>query len=199
MREEIFGHGRLTSETRIEQLHVSTTVPRIAPLVPAPGQDVGVVAAGFRRTSLPGARHAAGYSPLVPKRLPHGFKLAGVVYAANSRATGEEGWGGNPPSHDVISLSYRRGFDQIIVTTRRTGPDPLVWFDPLHVSSAEATDSESITFIGGALAGDGGHLVVGAYEVPHIWTVGPKLVVTVAGTVDRADLLQVANSLQETP
>ena len=96
----------------------------------------------------------------------------------------------------MISLAYRRGFDEIIVTTRRTGSTPGDWRDPLQVSTVVSSTPERVTFTGGALAGQSGQLVLEPDALPHIWTVGPKLVVTIAGTVDRAELLKVANSLR---
>jgi hypothetical protein len=192
VRAETLRNGHLTSELRIERLRVSATEPRIVSPVPGPHQNTLHSNAGFRRTSLAGAREAAGYSPLVPTELPHGFKLTEIAFASHSRT---EGGGSNPPWRDIVSLTYRRGFDEIGVVTRRTGPDPLAWRDPLQVSSV--VTPSPVTFTGGALAGERGEFVLDG--LPHVWTVGPKLVVTVAGTVDRADLLKVANSLQETP
>jgi hypothetical protein len=196
VHEQLLRKGHLASDLRIERLRVSSTTPRITAPVPAHGQHVQVINAGFRRTSLEGAGRAAGYSPLVPTQLPQGFRLARVVFAPHSQPTGEEGGVGNPPSRDVISLAYRRGFDVIIVTTRRTGSDPSAWKDPLQVSSVAATTPDPVAFTSGALAGQSGYAVIAPDEFPHVWTAGPKLVVTIAGTVDRADLLKVANSLR---
>jgi hypothetical protein len=84
----------------------------------------------------------------------------------------------------------------IVVTTRRTGPDPSAWKDPLQVSRVAATTPSPVTFTGGALAGQSGEVVIAPDEFPHVWTAGPQLVVTIAGTVARDDLLEVANSLQ---
>ena len=153
---------------------------------------------GFRRVSLSKAQSLAEYAPLLPQHLPSGYTLSALAYAASSRPTGEED-GGNPPSIDVISAAYRRGFDEIVVTTRRTdayaGSSAADWRDPLQVSTVVSSKPEQITFTGGALAGQSGELVLEPDALPHIWTVDPKLVVTIAGTVDRAELLKVANSL----
>ena len=190
--QRLLRDGHLTSEVRIEHARVSATEARITQPVPAPGQRVQVTDLGFRRTSLADARNAAGYSPLVPKRLPHGFKLTHVVYASLSQPTNCC----NPRSRHVISLSYRRGFEQITVTTRLTGHNPSAWKDPFLFSGA-TTGTSRVTFTGGALAGNGGYLYSEPDEIPHIWAVGPQLVVTVAGTVTRDDLLRVANSLTQ--
>jgi hypothetical protein len=167
----------------------------IKPSEPRPGQDTKTYATEGQRVSPAKARSLAEYTPLVPQDFPAGFKLATVTYAA----TGQKDRG-NPPSVDVISIDYRRGSDEIVVTTRRTdaynGSSATDWSDPLHVSTAVTSQPEQITFTGGALEGQSGQLVLEPNELPHVWTAGPELVTTVAGTVDRAELLQVANSLR---
>ncbi|HEY2353819.1 MAG TPA: hypothetical protein VGH79_02835 [Gaiellaceae bacterium] len=195
VRVQTLRGGVVVSEWRIEHLQMSSTVPRITPPAPKHGQKVETSDLGFRSTSLAGARVAAGYEPLVPKRLPHGFSLAGVAFASSPRARrGADVGNSNPASRDVISLLYRRGFDEIVVSTRRTGAEPSAWKDPFQSLPVPGAAPRLITFTGGALAGQKGSLVL-LSAFPHVWTAGPKLVVTVAGTVDRAELLQVANSL----
>jgi hypothetical protein len=196
VRNDWLHHGRVTLEWRIEGLRVSPKVTPIKPheRVTHPAGNVQTYDAGFRRVSLSEAKRLAGYAPLVPQHLPTGFKLSAVAFAPNSRATGWED-GGNPPSRDVVSLLYRRGFDEIIVTTRRTGSSVASWRDPLQVSRVATSQPEPVVFTGGVLDGPGGELVLEPDALPHIWTAGPKLVVTIAGTVDRAELLKVATSL----
>ena len=195
VRNQVLRNGKLAHEWRIEGLRVRPMVTVIQQLKSRRGQDIQTYDMGFRRVSPSEAERLAGYAPLVPQHVPAGFKLTAVSYAANSRPTGEED-GGNPPSRDAISLAYRRGFDEIVVTTRRTGPSVADWRDPLQVSTVMSSTPERVTFTGGALAGQGGQLVLEPDALPHIWTAGPKLVVTIAGTVDGAELLKVANSLQ---
>jgi hypothetical protein len=48
----------------------------------------------------------------------------------------------------------------------------------------------------GALAGHEGELVIDANSVPHVWAVAGPLVVTVAGNLDRPELIRVAESLE---
>jgi len=194
VRWQTFNGGALVYEWRIEHLRASSTVARITLPAPTHGQKVGVADAGFRHTSLARARTAAGYQPLVPTRLPHGFTLAGISFASSPPRDPATYGNGNPASRDVISLSYRRGLDEIVVTTRRTGADPSAWFDPFWSSPNLADSPSRTTFTGGALAGESGNLVLDS-AFPHIWIAGPKLVVTIGGTVGRADLLEVANSL----
>lgn len=195
VRNELLRNGKVISAWWIQELRVSSTPTTIEPLEPQPGQDVQTYDAGFRRISPSEAEGLAGYAPLVPQHLPAGFELAAVGFAESSRSTGEED-GGNPPSRDVLSFAYRRGFDEIVVTTRRTGSSPAAWRDPLQVSTVATSRPERVTFTGGALARETGYLVLEPDALPHIWTAGPKLVVTIAGTVDRSELLKLANSLQ---
>lgn len=187
VRNEVLRDGTVASEWRIEHLEVSSEVPTIQPLEPGPGQSPQTYDAGFRRISPADA-------PLVPERLPAGFELARAAFAESSRPTGEEG-GGNPPSRDVTSISYRRGFDEIVVTTRRTGADPDAWKDPLQVSTVTTTQPEQVAFNDGALQGRHGYLVLEPDALPHIWAVTPSLVITIAGNVASDELLRVANSL----
>jgi hypothetical protein len=94
----------------------------------------------------------------------------------------------------VISLSYRRGFDQLVVTTRRAGGDPSRWSDPLDLGLEEG--GEPLELTSGALAGSRGELVLGPRELPHLWTVGEGRLLTVAGPLSRDELLRVAESLE---
>jgi hypothetical protein len=187
IRNQALRDGTVTSEWRIQDLEVSSDVPTIEPLQPGSGQTPLTYDAGFRRISPADA-------PLVPEDLPAGFEPARAAFAENSRPTGEEG-GGNPTSRDVVSLSYRRGFDEIVVTTRRTGASPDAWKDPLQVSTIATNAPEQVTFTDGALQGRQGHLVLEPDALPHIWAVTPAVVVTIAGNVTSDELLQVANSL----
>ena len=187
VRNEVLRDGRVVSEWRIDGLEVTSDVQTIDPLEPRADQSPQTYDAGFRPIPLAKA-------PLVPERLPAGFELDRVAAAESSRPTGEEG-GGNPPSRDVVSLSYRRGFDEIVVTTRHTGARPEAWKDPLQVSTVTTGHPEQVAFANGALQGRHGYLVLEPDALPHIWAVTPELVVTIAGNVTSDELLQVANSL----
>jgi hypothetical protein len=63
-------------------------------------------------------------------------------------------------------------------------------------SSPMARKPELVTFGAGALQGREGELVIDANSVPHVWTVAGPLVVTVAGNLDRDELVRVAESLE---
>src|SRR5205085_4809097 len=98
-----------------------------------------------------------GYRPFLPTDLPGGFERAEVTAAAEGPSTGSEGM--NPAAPGVVSVAYRRGFDRIVVTTRRTdgigrchqevpGSDPSAcWADPL--ASGEGFVDEPAPFVVG--------------------------------------------------
>lgn len=108
---------------------------------------------------------------------------------------------GNPPSTDVVSLSYRRGLDQILVTTRlRHVPDwSGAWGDPLATGEGFVDDPESVHLRRGALSDVEANVLIVPLNVPHLWAQTDDLVVTVSGAVSRADLLRVAESLAVGP
>jgi hypothetical protein len=139
---------------------------------------------------------AVGYDPLAPAWLPEGFELAEVAVAPGAgNPTGAEG--GNPPSTDVVSLSYRRGLDQILVTTRlRHVPEwPDAWSDPLATGEGYVDEPESVRLRRGALSDVEANVLIVPLNVPHLWALTDDLVVTVSGGLSRADLVRVAESL----
>lgn len=190
--------GRTIDELRLEQLEVNPELGPGALRVRFPeGVEVMRSDDGFRRTELAQVEEAVGYAPLVPARLPEGFQLAEVaVLEGTGLPTGVEG--GNPPSTDVVSLSYRRGFDQVVVTTRlRDVPGfPGEWSDPLATGEGFVDEPELISLRRGALSGVEANVLVVPRNVPHLWALGERLVVTVAGDLGRAELVQVAESLR---
>ena len=130
--------------------------------------------------------------------------MAEVKVATQAQPTGTEG--ANPPSRNVVSVSYRRGFDRIVVTTRATGTarrcsttlpgsDPTAcWADPLASGEGFVDRPERFAVTGGALTGAQAELVVSPRGVPHVWTIDNRLVVTVAGDASAEELRRIANS-----
>jgi hypothetical protein len=131
-----------------------------------------------------------GYEPLVPERLPDGYRLGEVAVAHEPAEANPD----NTPSRDVVSLSFRRGFDQFLVTTRRRGAGS--WRDPLGPPPGLTAHPQPVTFHGGALDGITGQIDVDPRTSPHIWALTSKLVVTVSGDLTRDELLAVAQSLR---
>jgi hypothetical protein len=104
----------------------------------------------------------------------------------------------------VVSLSYRRGLDQFLVTTRlaqvpsegESAPSPAqLWGDPLATGEGYVDEREQLTIDRGALAGQQAELVVVPRGIPHLWALADEVVVTVGGDLSRAELIEVTESL----
>jgi hypothetical protein len=193
--------GQFVREFRMEELAVDRDVPRETFTLEFPeGAEVMRSDEGYRRVPLADAEEIVGYAPLVPNAVPDGYELAEVAVATKTGLpTGVEG--GNPASTRVVSLSYRRGLDQLIVTTRlrRVPGFPDRWDDPLATGEGFVDEPEPIRLSGGALAGIRGELLIVPRNVPHLWALTDELVVTVGGDLSRAELLQAAESLGTHP
>ena len=195
VRNRLFHNGRPGAEWRIEALSVADDHGQESfTLRPSAGQPETRYDMGFRRVRLDAVRSRVGYSPLVPAWVPSGFEPAEAAVAESSRPTGDEQHQ-NPPSRKVVSLRYRRGLDELVVTTRLVGPDRSSWGDPVIGSSPMARKPEQVTFDEGALRGSRGELVIDPNSVPHVWAIAGPLVVTVAGNLDREELIRIAESL----
>jgi hypothetical protein len=185
--------GRTLYQTRLEDLTVNPPVPEHAfSLTFPPGKQVSRTDFGFRRVALDNARRIVGYAPLVPASIPHGYHLSEIMVSRKPSPAVNN----NPPAGDIVSLSYRRGLGQFIVTTRPAGSHPRAWHDPMGTGGGYAQRPERVTFSSGALAGREGHLVISPFAAPHVWALTGKLVVTVSGDLSRAELMQVAGSLR---
>ena len=182
-------HGAVLRELHIEQLSVDPTLPAGTFELAFPaGAEVMRSDDGFRRVALGGVARAVGYAPLVPAWIPAGYHLAEVAVARDSAPTGKEG--GNPASRMVVSLSYRRGIDQFLVTTRLRGDGS--WSDPLSSPEGFVDTPEHVSLAGGT----GAQVVVSPHTIPHLWTLTDSLVVSVGGDLSRGELIRVADSLE---
>jgi hypothetical protein len=141
-----------------------------------PGRNVSHQDDGFRRVDLSAAAGAVGYEPLVPQRVPSDYRFDTVAVAQRPTPASEAV--GNPPSRNVFSISYRRGFEQFVVTVRLRGSGSVSWHDPLAVEGVPFRP-EQVTLRGGALDGIAAELVVDPRSVPHLWALTGDLVVTV--------------------
>ena len=186
-------HGKFRSELRVVRFAVDRPLPpKTFRLVFPRGEEVLRSDEGFRRVPLRRAASTVGYAPLVPHSVPAGYRLADVAVArkpANAAQLDEE-----PPSRDVVSLSYRRGFDEFLVTTRRRGSG--TWRDPLRPPQGSTGHPQRVRLHGGALDGITAELDVDLRTTPHLWALTPTLVVTVSGDLARDELLAVAQSLR---
>lgn len=189
-------HGIVLQTLRIEHLTVDPKLPagEFQLAFPA-GAEVMRSDDGFRRVPLRRVATTVGYRPLVPAWLPDGYRLTQVDVAGHAMATGKEG--GNPPSRMVVSLSYRYGLDQLLITTRLRGAGS--WSDPLASPAGFVDHPEHVTLTAGALTGTDALIVLSPRAIPHLWALTPKLVLTVSGNFDRHDLTRIANSLRRQP
>ena len=183
--------GGFVRELRIEHLAVNADLaPGAFRLKFPPGAEVMRSDDGFRRVhDIP---EDSGYVALSPVWIPEGYKLAEIAVAEQAGPTGTEA--GNPPSRMVVSLSYRRGFDQSLVTSRLA--EGTRWSDPLASGEGFVDHPEPVTVAGGALQGAKAELVIAARAIPHLWALTNGLVVTVGGDLSRAELLHVTDSLR---
>ena len=195
VRVAAFREGRRAYEIRIEDLVVNPPVPEDAfGLEFPPGIEVSRTDYGFRRVPLKEVDSVVGYDPLVPDQIPDGYRLAEVLVSKKPTATGP--FEANPPVGDIVSLSYRRGLDQFIVTTRPLGMDLEAWSDPFDRGEGGVSGTERVRFSAGALVGRQGELVIDPMTPPHVWAATDTLLVTVSGDLTRPELLEVAESLE---
>jgi len=183
----------LLRELRIGELRVDVELPSGTFQLAFPaGAEVMRSDDGFRRVELAEVAGIVSYQPLVPAWVPAGYELADVAVARQSGPTGTEA--GNPPSRMVVSLSYRRGLDQFLVTTRLAPPGET-WDDPLATGEGFVDEPEPVRIAAGALRGVEAELVLAPRGIPHLWARTESLVVTVGGDLSRDELVRVAESL----
>jgi hypothetical protein len=186
--------GAILRELDIDNLTVDGALPASTFELAFPaGVDVMRSDDGFQRVSLGEVATTVGYRPLVPAWIPDGYRLADVAVAREAAPTGRGG--GNPSSRMVVSLSYRRGLDEFLVTTRVRGEGS--WSDPLASPEGYVDTTEQTELTAGALAGVDAKLVSSTETSPHLWALTHTLVVTVGGDLDRPELTRIANSLAE--
>ena len=179
--------GRFVSEVRFDRLRVDDPPAGTFRPTPPAGSRPDASDVGFRRVSLEESASVVGYAPLAPSWLPEGFARAETAVA---RLTDPTALGQNPVSREVVSTAYRRGLGRVIVTTRLVGADASAWRDPLALNENVGERGEPFRF------GDyRGELAVRAGDVPHVWGLDDRLVVTVSGDLTRAELIRVARSL----
>ncbi len=186
-------NGTFLRELRIRDLEVNADLPRGTFELEFPsGAEVARMDDGFERVPLEDVAEVVGYAPLVPAWVPEGYRLAEVAVAREGAPTGAEA--GNPPSRSVVSLSYRRGLDQFLVTTRHANGE--LWDDPLATGEGHVDESEQAVIDSGVLAGRQVEIVLVPRGIPHLWTQTDRLVVTIGGGLSRAELLRIAGSLE---
>lgn len=197
--------GAFLTELRLSKLVVDGPVdPASFTLDPPAGVQPFRQDLGFRAVALGDVAPVVGYRPVLPAAagLPPGYVLDTVTVAAQAGRTGNEGL--NPQSRNVVSVTYRRGFDRIVVSTRATGtakpcsttqPNLVdCWADPVASGEGNPDQPEPFTVAAGALARAQANLVISARGMPHVWTIDSRLVVTVSGDASGEELRRMAES-----
>jgi hypothetical protein len=136
---------------------------------------------GFSPLLLADVAGTVGFQPLQPTYLPIGFTLD----TARARL-----------ADNVVSLRYRRGIEQVVVSTR---PSPVTvgqpWPDPFPRPDGPAR-STPVNLTGGAIRGNRADLVAGTTGGPQLWGSNGMLAVTVAGDVTPDELTLIGESLR---
>ena len=208
VRTQAWYKGVLFSETRLENVRANVALPSNAfTLVFPPGTKVSRHDMGFRSVTLGGAVARVGYRLLVPTKVPTGSELSQVAVAP--RADSQTG-SSAPQGTDVVSLRYARGFDAVIITTRRVErpqqfeEEDAFGYDYGMPGSGSFSVPQGgyvpgpavVRLTAGALAGSRARLVTGPLIVPHLWAWKDHLLVTIAGAATADELVAMANSMR---
>jgi hypothetical protein len=203
LRTQAWYKGVLFSETRLENVRANVALPSNAfTLVFPPGTEVSRHDMGFRSVSLGGAAARVGYEPLVPTKVPAGCTLSLIAVGPKAES---------PQGTDVVSLRYARGFDAVIVTTRRVEHPQqfaqddalgygyrMPWSGSFSVPQGGYVAGPAVVRLtAGALAGVRARLVMGPLIVPHLWAWKGHTLLTIAGAATTDELVAMANSMKE--
>jgi hypothetical protein len=194
--------GEFVDEVRLSNLVVDGPVdPASFTLEPPTGLQPFLTDGKFVGVALDQVEAVVGYRPVLPApaSLPAGYQLADVTASADAGRPNNQG--GNAPSLQVVSVAYRRGFDQIVVTTRSTGTtqrcpsgEQGCWADPVPRGAGVYDPYVLFTVRAGALAGADAQLNLSPRGTPHVWTIDDTLVVTVAGNASGEELRRMIES-----
>jgi hypothetical protein len=146
---------------------------------------------GFRRLSLARVQRLVGYAPLVPARVPAGYRLADVT-AKPRTAFGSAG--GSSP---LVSLVYRRGLASFTVAIMPDGGSALA--SPGGGAITWGDLRQRLTLAGGALAGSRADVFIGLWAgTAQIFVSGSDtpLDVMIKGDLTRDELVAAAQSLR---
>lgn len=152
---------------------------RLAPFPPSIGQATPSLG---RAATLKQATQALGARPLLPRRLPGGYRLEGISVISLSKM------------QRAVLVGYERGFDRFSILESRDG-----------FGAESGTAQHETLLTAGSLAGDKARTTVSlaSWGVPALPD-APTLAVTargglylrICGDLTRRQLLEVANSLR---
>jgi hypothetical protein len=187
-------------DVRVDNLTVDAPLGAENFVIPQPsGSTVNAADRGFRRVASPAEATAlVGYAASVPTFIPAGFKLAEVAVAGAAQSPGATNPDGTQAAaqaaEGVIFLSYRRGFEQMVVTTREgVTPASDQWTDPF--GTIPGVEGSSVELDSGRFDGVTVATIAAQPAVPHLWGGTDELVFTVSGVLATDDLTRIANSL----
>lgn len=191
--------GRTMGSLAISNLRVDAPLEpdTFRPAYPGVRREQGQGAGdfGFRRAAAADVQKTLGYEAIEAGWLPDGFIASDTVVARRPTPSGEEG---TLPARDVAQHVYRRGLDEIVVTTRRVSPTSGAAPSPYPTGGGgDGGSATSFTPERGLLAD--GPVQVSAADPQtgvHAWGSYEGLVVTVAGSVSRAELERVIEGLR---
>ena len=180
----------LTRRTEIAYSDVNRPLPASTWVPPPIGANPYRADSGFVRTTPAAAARRLPYRPLLPARVPPGFRLAVAGWAPRSARTGAEG--SNPRYRSLFAAVYRRGAENVDVTQRLAGPQG--WTSDPFGQECGFQVEERVT-VGGATAVYG----AGPAIEPHVYWRSGELLLTVSGPFPRRELVAIARSLEPVP
>ncbi len=207
------GKGRIVGEMRLRRVAVDRPLPPDAFRLPAGKAREGGIVGEARAVPLSRVESIIGRPPLVPSRVPAGYSLATACIVPD--------YNGEP----AVELFYRRGLDLFVIAEAPAGFDADLggglFFQfslrervsqledtlpgKLSAAEREAVHERRGILRGGELAGRPVSTAIsalwapGPWRGPSLWTTDswrsrPRLIIT--GTLSRAELLDVAGSLE---
>lgn len=106
----------LEREIRVEDLLIDQPVAEVDFTVPFPPDvDIQRKDMGFKFVPAVQARQIVGYEPLLPGKLPGGYKLSQVAVSRLLEGSTNEVGNRQPSFRNLFAASYRRGLDEILV------------------------------------------------------------------------------------
>ncbi len=190
-----FRDGQMRAEVRYRNLRANVPLPDDAFELKAPeGASASRIRGGFRLASVAAIATLPGYTALVPKTVPPGFRLDQAAVAKHGLTANRRHEGRN-----IVALKYGRGFDSLTVTTRSVADAyHAAFYDPFELDQQWAREvAWTVRIRAGAFAGKTARVVVApGTTVPHLWAVKDGVLLTIAGSATADDLVAIATSLE---
>ena len=194
--------GRLLGEWRLESLAVDSNLPPEAfSLVPRPGQEVGTASEGSRRVDPSEIEATAGYAPLIARWLPDGYRFDHAALSPSYTQSGDLA------GDNIATFVYRRGLEQITVTTRPPAarlPFPMLQIGRfctarsisaiVCANTGQTVETRDVTLRTGALAGETAKVMIDIAAPPTLTVETQNLDVQISGDADEAELMRIAES-----